>query len=183
MKKKPAKLDPPVLIRRAKPRDFLAIAALDRVAWKRNRHGAFIPDGEHVWRIWCEYALMYVAVRGERLAGAILAFPCHNGRYCLHKVMVAEECRGRGVAGKLMTKILRHMDRIGADMFLTVDPANESALRLYRNRGFTQHRLVRGFYRAREDRYVLTRRRTVVGKSSCEKVTTPVVRSQHHATT
>ena len=47
-------------LRRAEPRDFLEIAALDRVVWT-GEHDRFIPDGEHVWRVWCEYARVVVA--------------------------------------------------------------------------------------------------------------------------
>ena len=145
-------------IRRAKARDFLAIAALDRVAWRRNRRSRFIPDGEHVWRMWCEHALTFVACRGGRVVGAITAFPCTKGKYCLHKVMVAQRCRGLGVGTWLMEALLKAVDRRGVEIFLTVDPSNQAALRLYGHWGFTARKLVRGFYREKEDRYVLTRR-------------------------
>ena len=62
-------------ITRATAADFLDVAALDRVAWAQNDQSEFIPDGEHVWRVWCELALVYVARRSGRLLGAILAFP------------------------------------------------------------------------------------------------------------
>jgi [ribosomal protein S18]-alanine N-acetyltransferase len=146
-----------VRIRRARPRDSLAVAALDRVAWRDNAHSAFVPDGEHVWRIWCEHALTFVACRGTRVVGAILAFPCVRGGYCLHKVMVAGGCRGQGIATRLMRALLHALDRRRVNVFLTVDPANRPALQLYRTWGFTSGRLVRGFYRRQEDRLVLSR--------------------------
>ena len=149
---------PMIQIRHARRQDFLQVAALDRGAWLNSRHGRFIPDGEHVWRIWCEYGLTFVASRRGTIIGAILAFPTVNQAYCLHKVMVATGSRGQGVGGKLMQAMLRAIDRRKADVFLTVDPSNESALRLYKKWGFTSRRLVRGFYRKNEDRYVLTRR-------------------------
>ena len=146
-----------IRIRKAKPREFLAIAVLDRVAWRQNRHGRFIPDGEHAWRVWCEQALTFVACRDSQVIGAIMAFPCITGAYWLHKVMVAERCRGLGIATRLMQALLQAVDRRGADISLTVDPANQPALRLYGKWGFTARKLVRGFYRGNEDRYVLTR--------------------------
>lgn len=147
-------------IRRANAGDFLAVAALDRCAWQRNRHPEFIPDGEHVWRIWCDHALTWVACHGGDVVGAILAFPC-SGRgacYCLHKIMVDDACRGQGIGSRLMEALLVELDRGGFDAFLTVDPANPQALRLYERWGFTERRFEPGFYREGEDRLVLTRR-------------------------
>ena len=146
-----------LVIRRAGASDFLAVAALDRVGWRRNRFPDFIPDGEHVWRVWCEHALTFVACEGENVVGVILAFPCVNGSYCLHKVIVDEAFRGRGIASQLFEVLLREVDAMGVDVFLTVDPANEKALRLYARWGFTDRTFVKGFYREEEDRFVLVR--------------------------
>lgn len=143
--------------RRAKPADFLNIAALDRQAWKSNRHPEFIPDGEHVWRIWCEYALVYCAEAAGEIAGAVLAFPCSGGMYCLHKVFVSDAHRGQGIGSRLFDVLLAEIDRLGVAVFLTVDPVNEPAIRLYEKWGFTERRFVAGFYREQEDRFVLTR--------------------------
>ncbi len=147
-----------VNIERAKTNDFLAVAALDREAWKKNNHSEFIPDGEHVWRIWCQYALVFVARKEEKVAAAILAFPCVDGAYCLHKVMVDESCRGEGIGSKLFEVLLAEIDRLKADVFLTVDPINENAIKLYTKWGFTDSTFVPGFYRECEDRFVLMRK-------------------------
>lgn len=144
-------------IRRARRADFLAIAALDRVAWRDNRHSRFIPDGEHIWRHWVDGALVYAARRRGRCIGAILAIPCVDGTYWLHKIFVRKSERGRGVASALFRRLMREMDRQNVAVSLTVDPVNRDALALYRKWGFTRARLVRGFYRAHEDRLVLTR--------------------------
>lgn len=146
-----------LLIEPAQPADFLAIAALDRQAWLGNRHNEFIPDGEHVWRIWVEHALVYKARLGETLAGAILAFPTVRPTWCVHKVFVDAQARGRGVGSRLFEALLVEIDRREAPSFLTVDPANETAIRLYEKWGFLQREFVAGFYRSYEDRLVLTR--------------------------
>ncbi|MCP4643436.1 MAG: GNAT family N-acetyltransferase [bacterium] len=145
-------------IRRATPADFLAIAALDREAWKDNRHPEFIPDGEHVWRMWTEHALVFAAVEDQAVAGAVLAFPCTDGQYCLHKVFVDTAHRGKSIGSKLFDVLLAEIDALGVDVFLTVDPVNEAAIKLYDRWGFTDREFVSGFYRAHEDRLVLTRR-------------------------
>lgn len=145
-------------IRRAVPRDFLAIAALDRTAWRRNTNAEFVPDGEHAWRIWCEYALVFVAGDADgHTVGAILAFPTVQNIHCLHKVMVDERLRGKGVGARLFDTLLAELDAICGDCFLTVDPNNGNAIRLYQRYGFIQRELVEGFYRDGEDRLVMVR--------------------------
>jgi len=147
----------PIAITRARPRDFLEIAALDRVAWQQNRQPEYIPDGEHVWRIWCEFSLVYAARNQDRLVGVILAFPCLNDRFCVHKVMVAQDCRGMGIGSRLFAALLEEIDRRDVAAFLTVDPTNANAIALYQKWGFSERILVPGFYRPEEDRLVLTR--------------------------
>ena len=149
----------PPLIEPACPRDFLAVAALDRVAWQSSPDSEFIPDGEHVWRIWCEHALTYVARAGTDgvLLGVVVAFPCVDGPYCLHKVMVTEAARGQGVGSRLFAALFEALDQRQAACFLTVFPGNAAAIKLYRNWGFTEEVFVPGYYRETEDRLVLTR--------------------------
>ncbi len=145
-------------IERAQPRDFLAIAALDRVAWQASPDSEFIPDGEHVWRIWCEHAFTFIARGADGgVLGAVVAFPCVDGGYCLHKAMVAEAARGQGLGGRLFEALFAALDAKGAACFLTVFPGNANAIKLYRNWGFSQEVFAAGYYRENEDRLVLTR--------------------------
>ncbi len=138
--------------------DFLEIAALDRAAWQSNHHAEFIPDGEHAWRIWCEHSVMYTARCEEEIVGAILAFQCENGVYCLHKVMVSQEYRGKGIAGLLFKALFNDLDAKKVDSFLTVDPLNKVALALYKKLGYRIKELVAGYYRSHEDRYLMLRK-------------------------
>lgn len=138
--------------------EFLAIAELDREAWKLNRNSEFIPDGEHVWRLWVEHALVFLAKEANVVIGAILAFPCISKKWCVHKVFVRQDKRGLGIGTKLFDELLKEIDKIGVDCFLTVDPINDSAIRLYEKWGFTEREFVKGYYRPNEDRFVLTRK-------------------------
>lgn len=148
-------------ILRAKARDFLDIARLDREAWAQNRNSEYIPDGEHAWRLWAEHALVYCAWDGNKLVGAVLAFPTMtNGLYCVHKVFVDHTYRGKGIGSELFDAVLKACDDIGVSCFLTVDPENEGAIRLYEKWGFTERQFVKGYYRPEEDRLVLTRQST-----------------------
>ncbi|GEM_PF-180943 len=144
-------------VRPARAADFLDLAALDRGAWRETPHGEYIPDGEHAWRLWCEHAIVLCAEDEGRVVGGAVAFACRDGCWCVHKVFVDPAARGRGVGGRLLQAVLDALDARGAAAFLTVDPHNERALRLYERHGFADKRLVRGFYREAEDRYVLTR--------------------------
>ncbi len=142
-------------IKWADPEDFLKIAALDREVWQDYE---FIPDGEHVWRIWMEHASVICAEIESRIVGAILAFPCKNGHYCIHKVFVKKAFRGEGIGSKLFEHLLIDIDRQNLCTFLTVDPVNDAAISLYEKWGFNERKLVKGYYRQEEDRYVLLRK-------------------------
>lgn len=137
---------------------FIAVAELDREAWKLNRNAEFIPDGEHAWRLWVEHALVFVAQDAGEIAGAILAFPCISGRWCVHKVFVRQDKRKLGVGTKLFKKLLNEVDNIGADCFLTVDPVNAGAMKLYEKWGFREREFIKSYYRENEDRFILTRK-------------------------
>jgi len=140
--------------------DFLAVAALDRIAWEHT-HERFIADGEHVWRVWCEYATVIVArspevlAESDHIAGAVVMFPTGDERLFLHKIMVHPACRGQSLGTNLMRAAL---ERATAPVLLTVDPANEAAVKLYRKFGFEVHRHVPGYYRPHEDRLVMVYR-------------------------
>ena len=138
-------------------KDFLQIAELDRLSWQDNKSFEFIPDGEHVWRLWVEHALVYIAKEEMQVVGAVVAFPGKSGIWCLHKVFVAPGHRGYGVATQLLGNLLQALDEIRVDCFLTVDPENDSALKLYEKLGFSEKQYVKGYYRPYEDRLVLTR--------------------------
>lgn len=142
----------------AVPQDFLAVAALDRIAWPVEPD-VFIPDGEHAWRLWCEHATVLIAKLAagkvpdsQEVLGALLMFPTKHGDCFLHKIMVHPEARGRGIGSALMKAGLA---RATTKTLLTVNPENAAAVRLYQNFGFEIRELVPGYYRAHEDRYIM----------------------------
>ena len=136
--------------------DFLSIAALDGVAWGEQ---TFIVDGEHVWRVWCQYATVLV-VRFDAppadhvgdVAGALVMFPTNEQSLFLHKIMVHPQYRGRGIGTLLMAGALVDAHQ---PVLLTVDPKNESAIALYRKHGFVIREHVKGYYRPNEDRHLM----------------------------
>lgn len=152
---------PNVVIEPAQATDYLKVAALDRIAWPVVPD-VFIPDGEHIWRVWSDTATLLVArltdARDARLpdsddiAGALVQFPTKHGELFLHKIMVHPQCRGAGIGTQLMRAALA---LAAAPVLLTVDPNNTPAVKLYQQLGFTVREHIRGFYRPHEDRYLM----------------------------
>ena len=149
-----------VTIEAARTTDYLKIAALDRIAWPIVPD-VFIPDGEHIWRVWSDTATLLVArtINGSSplhesndIAGALVQFPTKSGELFLHKVMVHPDCRGIGIGTQLMQAALSQANQ---PVLLTVDPNNKSAVHLYERLGFRVRDHIRGFYRPHEDRYLM----------------------------
>lgn len=150
---------PNVTIEPARSTDYLQIAALDRIAWPIAAD-VFIPDGEHIWRVWNDTATLLVAriVDGPPLhcsrdiAAALVQFPTKRGELFLHKIMVHPDCRGAGIGTRLMQAAL---DQADVPVLLTVDPNNKPAVHLYEQLGFTVREHIRGYYRPHEDRFLM----------------------------
>ncbi len=144
-------------IRPAVPSDFLAIAALDRKAWSENRENAFIPDGEHVWRVWIDTALVLVAEDGDKVIGAAVAFADLDGKLFLHKIFISKDFRGQGIGLKLLNEVDCFADQKKRTVLLTVDPVNENAIALYEKCGYQVLALVPAYYRETEPRLLMQR--------------------------
>jgi ribosomal protein S18 acetylase RimI-like enzyme len=139
-----------VTISKARKNQFLEIAQLDRRSWGKD--STFIPDGEHTWRIWCEYSTVLVARCDGKIVGAALLIRGNHHDDVLHKIFVTSSMRGRGIGSRLMKAILKSALR---PVILTVNPANTGAIAVYEKFDFRRKRLVKGFYREWEDRYVM----------------------------
>jgi ribosomal protein S18 acetylase RimI-like enzyme len=146
-------------IRLAQADEFLDVAALDRIAWP-TMNDTFIPDGEHIWRVWCDYANLIVAEIQDReplsethlIAGALVMFPTKQHEQVLHKIMVHPICRGKGIGKALMKEAL---EGARVPVLLTVDPENKPAVQLYEGFGFRVRERIDGYYRPHEDRLIM----------------------------
>jgi ribosomal protein S18 acetylase RimI-like enzyme len=147
-------------IETARTDDFLNIAALDRISWQGSGSD-FIPDGEHVWRVWCEHATVIVARTSEPfpdsgdIVGVAVMFLTQHGQLFLHKIMVHPNCRGQGLGTQLMDACLQ---RATVPVLLTVNPENQAAVHVYEKLGYRVRELVQGYYRPHEHRYVMIHR-------------------------
>jgi ribosomal-protein-alanine N-acetyltransferase len=70
----------------------------------------------------------------------------------LPKVAVKKECRGLGIGGKLVDRLLVEMREKGVEkIFLEVRVSNSSALKLYLGKGFEKLRERKRYYPDGED--------------------------------
>jgi phosphinothricin acetyltransferase len=143
-------------IKLAQPGHFLDVAALDRIAWP-DEPDTYIPDGEHAWRLWCEYATVLIAVESqtdqrELVTGALLMFPTNTSEIFLHKIMVHPDYRSKGIGSTLMQQALQDAQDV---VLLTVNPENTPAVKLYESFGFNVRTRVEGYYRPHEHRLIM----------------------------
>ncbi len=134
------------------------IAALDRVAWKRNRKSGYIPDGEHVWRVWIDNAHVIVIEDADSIVGCALAFTCLDDSLCLHKIFVEENAQGKGFGKKLLSEMLRIARGESRDIWLTVDPVNNRAINLYKSMGLEVKTYDDHYYGDEEPRYIMIKK-------------------------
>lgn len=144
------------IIKQASSDNFLEIAALDRYAWPEEPD-TFIPDGEHAWRLWCEYATVLVATntdasQRQTIAGVLLMFPANTEEIILHKIMVHPDFRGQGIGSALMKQALQSAKSV---VLLTVNPDNIPAVSLYESFGFRIRTRIEGYYRPHEHRLLM----------------------------
>lgn len=93
-----------------------------------------------------DYCLYMVAQKEERIVGfAGLTILVDEGD--IDKVMVAESCRGLGIADSLMRELLAEAGQRGVkDFTLEVRAGNTPAIRLYEKHGFASEGIRPRFY-------------------------------------
>ena len=147
-----------ITVENAKVSDFLAIAELDRNAWSENRNSGFIPDGEHIWRIWVEHALTVVAKDDKTPVGFGLAVPTLDEKmFYIHKVLFSKEYRGKGIGTKVVNNMVTYFDANSITAILSTDPINYAMQKVVENCGFDERFFEKGYYRPEEDRWIYKR--------------------------
>ncbi|MHB1664948.1 MAG: GNAT family N-acetyltransferase [bacterium] len=147
-----------IIIRKANISDFLNISELDRQAWKDNRNSDFIPDGEHVWRLWVEYSTVFVAEYNKKIVGVVLLFKANEcSLYLFHKIFIDKNYRDKKLGNMFFKNIVNFLDCEKADCLLTTDPINSRMIHLCAKYGFNDKQLIKGYYRQDENRMVIRR--------------------------
>lgn len=131
-------------LREARLGDIDALLALEDACFDTDQLGR----RNFRWMIRKANAALLVAHDGERLAGYILVlFHAGTSLGRIYSVAVNPECRGRGVADRLVAAA--EEAALAADcawMRLEVRPDNASAIRLYEKHGYRQFGVYPRFY-------------------------------------
>jgi [ribosomal protein S18]-alanine N-acetyltransferase len=136
----------------AHQRDATAIAALHAVSFQRG----WGEDEFH--RLLIDRAVVaHRAMIGRTMVGFILSRTA-AGEAEILSVAIAPAWRGRGFARPLLDLHLRRLAGLGVRaVFLEVDEHNEPACRLYRNAGFSEVGVRKGYYQEGASALVLRR--------------------------
>jgi ribosomal-protein-alanine N-acetyltransferase len=136
----------------ARQRDAAAIAALHAASFQRG----WGEDEFH--RLLIDRAVVaHRAVIGRTMVGFILSRMA-AGEVEILSVAIAPAWRGRGFARPLLDLHLRRLAGLGVRaVFLEVDENNEPACRLYRNAGFSEVGVRKGYYQEGASALVLRR--------------------------
>lgn len=136
----------------ARQRDAAAIAALHAASFQRG----WGEDEFH--RLLIDRAVVaHRAVIGRTMVGFILSRMA-AGEVEILSVAIAPAWRGRGFARPLLDLHLRRLAGLGVRaVFLEVDEHNEPACRLYRNAGFSEVDVRKGYYQEGASALVLRR--------------------------
>ena len=139
-------------ISEARQRDAAAIAALHAASFQRG----WGEDEFH--RLLIDRAVVaHRAVIGRTMVGFILSRMA-AGEAEILSVAIAPAWRGRGFARPLLDLHLRRLAGLGVRaVFLEVDEHNEPACRLYRNAGFSEVGVRKGYYQEGASALVLRR--------------------------
>ena len=73
-------------------------------------------------------------------------------------MFVEQSARGQGAGRQLLQRLLDDPQLKSAPCYLTVNPANHTALALYREFGFEAGEVVQGYYRQNEPRLEMWRK-------------------------
>jgi ribosomal-protein-alanine N-acetyltransferase len=136
----------------AHQRDATAIAALHAASFQRG----WGEDEFH--RLLIDRAVVaHRAMIGRTMVGFILSRMA-AGEAEILSVAIAPAWRGRGFARPLLDLHLRRLAGLGVRaVFLEVDEHNEPACRLYRNAGFSEVGVRKGYYQEGASALVLRR--------------------------
>jgi len=140
----PQQSNPPILIRRARPDDLVALLELedssftgDRLNRRRMRHWVAADNG----------ALLVAEVAGEVLAYALLIYRRGSRIARVYSLAVATRARGRGLAGQLMTALEADArSRRCTHIRLEVAAGNTAARQLYEKLGYRSFATYPAYY-------------------------------------
>jgi ribosomal protein S18 acetylase RimI-like enzyme len=143
-----------VSIRTASRSDAAAFLELEALSFGMRRN----PDVIYFWTAVVDHLWTYKAVADGKVVGGIIAMPTRQGKWYVNSLFVHPAYRERGVATKLMSRVLKLAGR--KEVSLEVKTNKESLLEFYGRFGFELKRRMKDYYRDGTDRYLLVRKPT-----------------------
>jgi len=137
--------------------ELAQVAALEEAAFAPPIYPVFFF--RQAFDLWPE--LFWVARRDQQILAYLIAAPelASPGRLSMMSFAVAPQAQGQGLGKQLLTAFLQALSQqvpAVTSIWLTVDPANQPALRLYQQHGFYISAQEPDYYGANYDRLVLT---------------------------
>ncbi|MDP1847936.1 MAG: ribosomal protein S18-alanine N-acetyltransferase [Solirubrobacteraceae bacterium] len=126
----PATAEGPLEIRRLTYADLPELIAIERRAFPTPWSLAMF-----VLELSKPASVCLAALRGDRMIGFLICSR-YDTVWHIMNVAVDPDCRRQGVAGKLLTDLLRRIDGKGARFTLEVRESNTGAIELYQRFGF-----------------------------------------------
>ncbi|MGW4020631.1 GNAT family N-acetyltransferase [Streptomyces sp. NPDC005009] len=152
---------PPPLLRPARESDLPELQRLDEEVFQEVAYPAFLLRQLHDLYAGPAGHLLVLDDGDGRLRGYVLAATAafHRDSWILG-LCVAEDRRRHGLGRELMVEVLERLRRCGTERVrLTVEPANDAAILLYRSLGFRPEPpdggMRRDYFGPGEDREVL----------------------------
>lgn len=143
-----------IRISRAERRDALEFYRLEARCFEM---GGDDEDALYYWVPILSYQCCYKAVAGgSRIVGGVVSMPTFDRRWYVNSLFVDPEYRRRGIAGRLMERVigLSWHDEI----MLDVKTDRPHLLEFYGSLGFAKRRLSRDHYGDGSDRLILVRK-------------------------
>jgi len=145
-----------MIIRKAIIKDFLEISKLDREVW--GKKSKYVPDGEHVWRIWIEYSYVYCIEENNKIVAVIVSFSTNNEKlYFLHKIFVHTDFRNNNYGLELFKILCKKLDEEKLNCYLTTDPENYKMVKLCNYFKFNNREYISSYYGEGKDRFLYKR--------------------------
>jgi ribosomal protein S18 acetylase RimI-like enzyme len=145
--------------------ELAAVAGLEAAAFPPPVYPVFFF--RQAYDLWPE--LFWVARRGDEILAYLICGPEFSDRQKLSLMSFAVDpkTQGQGIGKALLQAFLRHLADIAPEVrqvWLTADPDNTAALRLYQQHGFVQTSEEPDYYGSGYRRLVLTAQ---TGTKSC----------------
>lgn len=112
-------------------------------------------DTAYFWTPIVEYSWAYKAESGKKIIGGVIAMPTRQGSWYINSLFVDPHHRKRGVASRLLKRIL--VLARGKRVFLDIKTDRMFLLEFYKKHGFTEVKVLRNYYRDGTDRFLLVR--------------------------